>query len=325
MKRFLCKLVLFVAAHAAVLAVAFAVYVKRYPPEKSFYAASLDKASLLRTQAPPRMIFIGGSSMALGMDSGRVARRHGFKPVNMGMNMGIGLEFMLQEVEPIVRPGDVVIVGPEYFLFEGNYRANPEYVARLIECRPSLVRVLSARQFKDLLDLGYVHHIGRVLRSMVGNPEKLFDGQVNYFNTRDSFNENGDIVAHHDVTTKRAANMRFVFTASASADAAIAHLNRFHASCRDRGARVFFTHCPYEDRYFALYHDSIQRLEALLRARLSIPMLDTAEDLAWPREMFFDNEVHLNFKGKIRRSDWVAERLAEKLRGANSSTAPPGQ
>src|SRR5262245_31701974 len=109
MKRFLCKLAIFVAANSALLAAAFAVYVKRYPPEKSFYAASLDKASLLRTQAPPRMIFVGGSSMALGMDSGRVARRHGFHPVNMGMNIAIGLEFMLQEVEPIVRAGDLVV------------------------------------------------------------------------------------------------------------------------------------------------------------------------------------------------------------------------
>lgn len=319
MKRFLSKLFLFVSAHAALLAVVFATYVKRYPPEKSFYAASLDKASLLRTQATPRLIFVGGSSMALGMDSGLVARRHGFHPVNMGMNMAIGLEFMLQEVEPFVRPGDVVVVGPEYFLFERHYRADPEYVARMIECRPSLVRVLSARQFKDLLDYGYMHHVGRVLRSMAGQSEKLHDAVVNEYNHRGAFNDNGDIVAHHGVKPGRAANVRFTFTASPTAHAAIEHLNRFHAACRNRGAQVFFTHCPYDERFFKLYLDSILRLEALLKERLSIPMLDTAEDLAYPRELFFDNEVHLNLEGKIKRSEWVASRLGEALGGTRSA------
>jgi len=321
MKRFLSKLAIFLGVHAALLAAALAVYVKRYPPAKSFYAASLDKASLLRTQASPRMIFVGGSSMALGIDSGLVAQRCGFHPVNMGMNMAIGLEFMLQEVEPIVRAGDVVIVGPEYFLFESHYRADPEYVTRLIECRPSLVRVLSARQFKDLLDYGYVHHIGRILRSISGHAEKLHDSLVNDYNHRAAFNENGDIVAHHGIKPRRAATLRFVFTASATADAAIEHLNRFDAACRERGARVFFTHCPYEDRYFDLYRDSILRLEALLRAQLRIPMLDAPEDLVLPRELFFDNEIHLNLEGKLKRSELVAQRLAERLRGGNSPGA----
>src|SRR5438045_2669104 len=99
MKRFLAKLSVFIGVHAALVTVAFVLYVKRFPPQDSLYAASIDKISLLRTQASPRLIFVGGSSMAFGMDSALVANRCGFHPVNTGLHVGIGLEFMLGQVE----------------------------------------------------------------------------------------------------------------------------------------------------------------------------------------------------------------------------------
>ena len=114
-----------------ILAVSFAVFVHRFPPGDSLYAASADKMKLLQTQTSPRSIFVGGSSMAFGMDSGLVASRHGFHPVNMGLHLGIGLEFMLQQVEPLVRSGDVVVVSPWYMgtSFQRYYSGPPDWVA----------------------------------------------------------------------------------------------------------------------------------------------------------------------------------------------------
>ena len=36
--------------------------------------------------------------------------------------------------------------------------------------------------------------------------------------------------------------------------------------------------------------------------------------MAWPEDYFFDTTEHLNLKGKLRRSDLIAERLLQLLR-----------
>ena len=118
MKIFLLKLAIYLGVLAAFLGAVFSGYSKRFPPEKSFYMASYDKHRRLETLPSPRIIFIGGSSMAFGMDSGYVGQQLGFHPVNMGLNHGVGLAFMLQEVEPFVRAGDIIVVAPEYDTFE---------------------------------------------------------------------------------------------------------------------------------------------------------------------------------------------------------------
>lgn len=322
MKRFLIKLTAFAVLHVALLGVIFGLYVRRYPPANNYYLAGLDKNSLLRTQATPRVVFIGGSSMAFGMDSALVAERCGYHPVNMGLLLGIGLEFMLQEVEPFLRRGDVVVVSPEYDAFERYYWSEPEFVARMVECRPDLLRALSWRQLKGLFDQGYVHHLGRVIRHVLGMPAQVLerhDDELAY--RRQSFDRNGDMIAHHGLPPKAYVARRFFYRATPASDAAIEHLNRFHAYCRQLGVRVFFSHPPYEQTALRRSRPAVDRIEATLRAKLAMPILDTPDEMSFPREDFFDTEYHLALTGKRKRSQLLAERLGLALRRTNS--VPP--
>ena len=317
LRRFIFRLLLFLAIPASLLGVVFGLYQKRFPIEQSLYAASLDKHRLLQTQAAPRMIFVGGSSMAFGLDSGRVAGRCGYHPVNMGLIMATGLELMLQEVSPWVRPGDVVVLSPEYQLLERYYHGEPEYLARLLECHPSLLRALSWSQLKELLDRGYLHHTGRVLRTVGGQFEGILDGITNAYNHRGAFNANGDVIAHHGVQGHREQRGRVEFNASPIALAAVEHLNRFHAECQAKGVRVFFSHPPYEKAWFDVQFAAISKADRFLRERLTIPFLDSAEEMTFPSEQMFDTEYHLNLDGIRRRSNLMAERLTQAL------AAPP--
>jgi hypothetical protein len=315
MKRFLLKAAAFVGVHLAFIAVIVALYTRRYPPSESYYAAMLDKQRLLETRHSPRLIFVGGSSMALGMDSSRVAEPLGFNPINMGMNIAVGLEFMLDGVEPFLKRGDVVIVAPELHTFQTHYRANPECVARLIECHPSLLRSLHFRYYKSLLDAGYLAHLARVVRVMTGwsRSEGLWDGLANVYSHRNAFNENGDLVAHHGIRPSRGSPLRFVFNSPEIAERAISHLNEFHQHCRVRGVRVFYSHAPYERKAFDRYQSSIAPLENMLKAKLTIPMLDSGEEMTFGSDEIFDVEYHLNLAGKVRHSQIVADRLRKAL------------
>ena len=324
MKTFLFKLAVYLGVVAAGLAAVFAAYGKLFPPETSFFMASRDKHQRLESLPSPRIIFIGGSSMAFGLDSGEVGKRLGLHPVNMGLNAGVGLEFMLQEVEPFIRAGDVIVVAPEYNTFEQFYYPDPEYVARLIECRPPVIRALTARQIKELLDHGYAHHLGRVIRTVMGRPEKILDGATYAHTRRSSFNEDGDVVSHHNVPGPVLGVVPWKFTAPATTFTAIDQLNRFQSEVQRRGARVFYSHPPYERRSFEKNRHSISKLDGLLKERMKIPMLDQVDDMVFPTDHFFDTEYHLNLTGKTERSRRVAESLAKFLKPSGpGQTIPP--
>ena len=313
MKTFLLKLALFFGVLGLLLAAVFIAYTKKFPPEKSFYMASADKHRRLETLPTPRLIFIGGSSMAFGMDSGLVGARLKMNPVNMGLNAAVGLEFMLQEVEPFLRRGDVVVLAPEYLTFETYYRPLPEYVARLIECRPTVLRALTFRQLKELLDDGYKQHLGRVIRDVLGQSEGILEGGSYVHNHRNAFNENGDIVTHHGLKGPKLGAGRFKFTGAGTTDIAIEHVNWFADAARKKGARVFYSHPPYEQRSYEKNRAAIHQLDDLLRARLNLPRLDSVEDMVFPTDQMFDTEYHLNLEGKLIRSERVAASLAQAL------------
>src|SRR5688572_22268053 len=106
MRVFLNKFGLFMAIQIVIAMAVLWSYRRQYPPQQNFLAASIDKQALLRTQTPPRLIFIGGSSMAFGVDSARIAEACGRHPVNMGLHAALGLKFMLSEVKPHIQSGD---------------------------------------------------------------------------------------------------------------------------------------------------------------------------------------------------------------------------
>lgn len=315
MKRFLLKLAVWSGCLLVLLVGIYARYAAKYPPQESYYMASLDKHSLLVTQSSPRLIFVGGSATAFGVDSGKVAERCGMNPVNMGLQLRIGLEFMLAEVQPALRSGDVVVVSPEYGAFAKYDQSDPEFLARLIELRPALLRALNGQQLKDFLDEGWVRHLGRVSRAIIGGPKPLAE-DITAVYRRSSFNANGDMIAHHGMSNGIAGG-RWAWQRLPATASAIARLNEFAGNCRRKGVRVFFSHAPLEQRTFQRGEPAITKLEAELKKSLNIPMLDAPEVMAWPAEYFFDTTEHLNLRGKLRRSDLIAERLLSALR------APP--
>jgi hypothetical protein len=95
---------------------------------------------------------------------------------------------------------------------------------------------------------------------------------------------------------------------------AIDDINAFARYAQGRGATVFFSHPPLPREVYEPNRAHIDPLEEALRARLSIPQLDTAEELVFPISDFFDTWYHLAATGVDKRSQLLAERLSAKAR-----------
>src|SRR6266576_1729813 len=89
--------------------------------DDNYLAAVLEKDRLIRTTPSPKIILVGGSNLAFGIDSRMMKDSLGVNVVNMGLYAKLGLRYMLAQVKPYIRRGDVVIIVPEYDQFYGNF------------------------------------------------------------------------------------------------------------------------------------------------------------------------------------------------------------
>jgi hypothetical protein len=96
-----------------VAAITMALFLAIPEDSDNFEAINL-KHTRLTTLPSPRIVLIGGSNLAFGINSEILRSRTGCEVVNMGFNGYLGIRFMLAEARPHIRPGDIVVVAFEY-------------------------------------------------------------------------------------------------------------------------------------------------------------------------------------------------------------------
>ncbi len=318
MRIFLKRFGLFAVLQFLLLLVVLWSYRRQYPPEQNYLAASKDKQSLIRTQASPRLIFIGGSSMAFGVKSAEIAKACGRLPVNMGLHAALGLKYMLSEAEPWLRANDWVIVAPEYQQF-GRLAGTSDFLVNLIEIDPRHARYLSRDQWVSVFEDGAIRRLGKEVRAVLSRPGRFFRkrtiSKTRPYYTRAGFNANGDIVAHLNAEPPKIKERQFRLPHDPdSVQETVECLNNFAKAAERRGARVWFSHPPLPRPLFEQNKEAFDELETVLARDVRMPQLDRAEDLVFPFEFFFDTWYHLARPGVERRTQLLSERMAAQYR-----------
>ena len=320
MRPFLGKLALFMAVQVAIGAVLFA-YASEDP--NHYLASTIEKHQ--RLEAPsekPRVIFVGGSSMAFGMDGATVERiLPGYRAVNMGLHAKVGAPFMLWEISDDLREGDVVVLGLEYAQYERDLSSY--FILRMINFYPRNIRHVPWKQVPDvaLSHLGHLVRLGR--RGLLGRSPKAKPPYV-----RSGFNEYGDLVVHHSLPGGRAPAegqeqlpprkpaivMYGAERPAGYTEEMMDRLKEFHAVCSEKGVRVFIVWPPISYRDLKANAKLIGELVERVRAEQTIPVIQTPEEATYPQRLFFNNDFyHMNKDGAEARAEAIARRLAEVL------------
>ena len=84
-------------------------------PDGNDYArASLLKQDRIASLPSPKIVLIGGSNLAYGIDSKILEQETKCAVVNMGMNGHLGVRLMLDEATPYLKKSDMVVISFEY-------------------------------------------------------------------------------------------------------------------------------------------------------------------------------------------------------------------
>lgn len=145
-----------------------------------------EKHRLLEKTDPPRIIFIGGSNILYSLDSSMVENELNYASINMGLNAGLGLEFMLNEVKKDIKPGDLLVIAPEYELLH-NY--NNLYYSVILDGNPFLIKYLSMGQIIKL-----IKYIPKLCQDRLMQLKNEDCYTIDY--STKWFNKHGDLINH---------------------------------------------------------------------------------------------------------------------------------
>jgi hypothetical protein len=323
MRRFLAQMGVFWLIQAAIFAAFWAVYTRR---TDDYLAASLDKERRLKTLPGPRLVLVGGSNLAFGIDSAVLERRTGRRCVNMGLYAGLGLPFLLGEARDGLRPGDVVILALEYpfylselwldgrlaqwkDLFQVNPWASrhaPRGAARcvLVKCSGWLGGFALVMRGDDL---GAFSHVIR--EAIAPTPPALGPAYA-----RHQFNEAGDVSMHREHVPGLVTALPVPVEANpAVTGRAVAIIEAFVRQCRRHGIAVYLAAPVYPRPHYEAQRAVLEGIQATLCRGVSAPLLVKAHEAALPLDRFYNTNYHVTSKGAVERSELLAWRLAQAL------------
>jgi hypothetical protein len=303
---------------AALLLVSAAAALTLIPPDRDDYLAIIGaKVERLKRTTSPKIVFVGGSNLAFGLDSRAVEEQLGYAVVNMGMGFNMGLRFMLDLVSPEIRTGDIVVLVPEYNLFYGLLDGDDRLID-VLELYPDGFHYIRSRdQLYNLANNLPEHIRAKLLRWL---QRRKPDADCVYCPR--AFNEYGDAVAHLDRKPADVEKMDFLRSTARGVDMeAIRVINAFAQAAEQHGARVVLIFPCVPEPHFERRHEAIDRLYAKLQQDLKVPMLSTPRDQTYPIGYFYDWVYHLNRQGRAVRTAKIIDELRPVVEMARKGAA----
>ncbi|MBN2405878.1 MAG: hypothetical protein JXE06_09885 [Coriobacteriia bacterium] len=331
MRRYLALMAVFILVQGVILG----VLIWLDTPSDYYLAASVDKSRRLDEAPSPRVVFVGGSSLAFGLNSGVVAEEldGAYHPVNMGLHAGMGLEFELNMARCGIKQGDIVVLSPEYEQLWSDILSDTT-VVRILAYHPGAISQVPSwkvgevlfRAFKDgpsmlARDLAAMQYYG-VRNTLVdwvrkalgrGSVSKVGE-DVGYH--RSTFNEYGDQTAAWEVagSYRPTAGER---TARSLSDErmqnALDAIRLFIDSCHALGVQVVYAYPPVLDTEYEVDKPAIEETAQLLEFALGIAFLNRPSEEVYPASSFYDTAHHLAGMAVQERSQRLGASLAQLL------------
>jgi len=272
--------------------------VERNPDD--YIAAIIDKNNMLKKAKSPKIIFVGGSNIAFGLDCEKIEDTFNMQVVNMGLYGNLGFSFMLQNTVPFIRPNDLVVLIPEYEQFFGEFSYGKKELMDLLCYFPE--------------GWGHINktprHIMAILKSNASRIRSvnLHKNLHDEIYSRKSFNEHGDLISYlrlKPILPLRESNIQ----SPEFNDHIISELARYVEYVHSKGAEVIFifpsiTYEKYskEKVYITQVFDKINKL--------SFNFSSTPQDYIFHEKYFFNTNYHLNADGRQIRTGKIIKDIS---------------
>ena len=291
------------------------------PSPDGYMAILNDKHRIADSIKTPKLILVGGSNLAFGIDSKILRKELGIPTANMGLHAGLGTKFLLNQAKYIAKENDIILLSFEYYptlkedpklqkhtsklcsyakLFyeQSFYLDFEEYLS---DCRTVYINYVNEKInfFKDLLKKTL-----QTTPKPVTPPKNIVQVSKVGIYSRQAINDDADIVAHLEEPIKEdLANDGVI---DYKYWEGIKLINDFAEEMKIKNVAVFFVFPNYPQKEYLASKRAISLLEQDLKADLAVEILGNSTSFVYPNNYFFDTHYHLNKIGRKKRTEDLA-------------------
>jgi len=281
--------------------------------QDGYFKEYIPKLELIKNTEKPRIIFVGGSNLAFGLDSKKISEATHKNVINDGLHAGIGLKLMIDDIDKYLQKGDTVVVCPEYNHFFGEANGDNGSVTALFMVRPQIILNCDAT---------HICHIAKKLpKTVTGRLLGLFINVISKENVTQKplktdtyrycmsgFNEYGDEVSH----LRLKSNNDSIGCSAIKQDFDESFYKYFIKKTNKwnkRGIDVIMLPPAIYDKEYYANHAKIKYLTQRL-SEDGLPFKAPTDSFAYPKSMMYDTSYHINKEGVAARTQAVIQTLA---------------
>ncbi len=304
MQKFFIKIFLFTLIIGGVVFYFSASFKRKFDLKTDYLATLIDKEARLNSLDSNRLILIGGSNLAFGINSELIEKELPVKVANLGLHAGLGLPFMINQVSNLMKKGDVVVLSIAYPLFLDSAEPDIDLIQFIQELDPQTKNYYHFSP-KEML-IGHFEKFRKYFTPDVYRVDPVFN--------RTLFNKYGDNEGH--LNKEPLANLKDRKPISnIDTEKAVQLLSSFAEDSKNAGVQVLISYPPYpKTEFVGKNKERIIALDIRLRNRLpSITFLDSPETHVFDDSLFYDTIYHLHGKGRDMRTKMLIEDLKHSV------------
>jgi hypothetical protein len=303
MRRFLMRLFYFAIIYIVLIIVGLMMPATPRASKSLLYAIS-KKDSLLENSISPRIIFIGGSNLSFGLNSQIILDSLMMNPVNTAVHSSLGLKFMLENTVQFVKPGDILVLAPEYEHFYRTYEfASEELLRSVFEVDPSKRKLIGYAQFVGMIPFLPKYAFSRF------RPREYLNLKESKFYSVKSFNRFGDTFTHWEY--EKLDFEPFLINGEFN-PRVLKEIREFEKKINRRGARMYVTFPACQETFVLGSYDRVKRVEEELRKQ-GFVLLGSPERYMFSDSLMFNTPYHLNKKGLDKRTFLFIEDMQQQI------------
>lgn len=293
MKQFIIKTILIGGCVVFILAVLyFLVPIK----PNNFFLAYKQKCELLETVPSPRIIFVGGSNLAFGLNSKKIQDSLHINVINYGLHAGIGLKYMLDDIASYIRKGDIIIFAPEYQHFYTIMYGESTTIVFIPKVGGWQKLHLFDRQQMTSLITGIPYYLQQTIVPQIITSKTYLAS---------NFNQYGDEVRHWTLEDKYISHPKPIKT-KFNNQFGLYFIKRLKVLQKQCSVYILPPSCC--EKAFSMWAPQIEEISLFL-AKEGFPFITSPKKFSFPENNMYDTDYHLNKQGVDIRTSLVIEAL----------------
>lgn len=291
---------------AAIFIIPLIYFFKEISPQytQDYMGALQDKMARLESINEPKIILVGNSNLAFGMNSELLERAFQMPVVNTGLHGGLGSEFSERIVLDYVNQGDIVIICNMYHSEQwGNY-FDPVLTWITLENHWDLYKLLPKNEYWNYIK-GFPTYLKKSLGLWIEDKGNIDAGIGCY--RRNAFNEYGDVsIARMGETYEFTDGSVYDLEIS---DKRMKSINELNDWVLNHGGTLLLAGWPLAQTEEMPDKDEYKELQNQLEKELECEMISNITDYVYDKKYFYDTIYHLNDEGVAIRTLQLIEDL----------------